>query len=87
MIKPMIHRSVIRDIDDVARHRARPFTITSHPEWQDLDLIIRIYPDHNDVTEQLAPLNRADNRLISIPRNLRRTRASSDTATFEIHQD
>lgn len=38
------------------RDEARPFTFTSLPSDADLEFVIKTYPDHNGVTEQLATL-------------------------------
>lgn len=38
------------------RDEGRPFTFTSQPDESDLEFVIKSYPDHNGVTEQLATL-------------------------------
>lgn len=42
------------------KEEKRPFTFTSLPEDADLQFIIKIYPSHNGVTEQLATLTTGD---------------------------
>ncbi|MFC6635969.1 flavodoxin reductase [Sulfitobacter sp. JBTF-M27] len=38
------------------RDEGRPFTFTSQPDDNDLEFVIKSYPDHDGVTEQLAEL-------------------------------
>lgn len=42
----------------------RPFTFTSLPDWPDLEFTIKIYPDHNGVTEQLSKLKAGDTLIL-----------------------
>ena len=42
----------------------RPFTFTSLPESDDLEFTIKIYPDHDGVTEQLEKLKPGDELII-----------------------
>lgn len=42
------------------RDEGRPFTFTSQPEDADLEFVIKSYPDHDGVTEQLPDLNPGD---------------------------
>lgn len=43
----------------------RPFTFTSLNEWDDLELTIKIYADHNGVTQEIAGLEVGDELIIS----------------------
>ncbi|MBZ9785902.1 flavodoxin reductase [Psychroflexus sp. CAK57W] len=45
------------------KEEGRPFTFTSLPEDKDLEFVIKTYPDHNGVTEQLLDLNEGDELL------------------------
>ncbi|NNE53845.1 MAG: flavodoxin reductase [Sulfitobacter sp.] len=38
------------------KDEGRPFTFTSQPDDHDLEFVIKSYPDHNGVTEQMANL-------------------------------
>jgi ferredoxin-NADP reductase len=49
------------------RDEKRPFTFTSLPDWDDLQFTIKIYPDHDGVTEQLGQLKAGDHLLIDDP--------------------
>lgn len=49
------------------RDEQRPFTFTSLPEWERLQFTIKIYPDHEGVTEQLAKQKIGDYLLIEEP--------------------
>jgi len=49
------------------REEERPFTFTSLPAWNDLELTIKIYPDHHGVTEQVGELQVGDALLIDEP--------------------
>lgn len=46
------------------RDEKRPFTFTSLPKEDHLEFIIKIYPDHNGVTEQIGELKTGDNLII-----------------------
>jgi ferredoxin-NADP reductase len=45
----------------------RPFTFTSLPEDDFLEFIIKSYPDHNGVTEQMDQLEEGDQLIIDDP--------------------
>lgn len=49
------------------RDEDRPFTFTSQPEDADLEFVIKTYPDHDGVTEQLAQLKEGDEVLMTDP--------------------
>ena len=38
------------------KDKGRPFTFTSMPSDSDLEFVIKTYPDHNGVTEQMSLL-------------------------------
>ncbi|WP_417885919.1 FAD-binding oxidoreductase [Zunongwangia sp.] len=42
----------------------RPFTFTSLPDWTDLEFTIKIYRDHDGVTEQLSKLKAGDTLIL-----------------------
>lgn len=46
------------------RDEKRPFTFTSLPNEDHLQFVIKSYPDHNAVTEQISQLERGDQFLI-----------------------
>lgn len=46
------------------REEKRPFTFTSLPGWDDLQFTIKIYPDHDGVTEQIGQLKAGDHFII-----------------------
>lgn len=46
------------------RDEKRPFTFTSLPQDDDLQFVIKIYPDHNGVTEQIGKLEVGDSLII-----------------------
>lgn len=46
------------------RDEKRPFTFTSLNEDPDLEFVIKIYPDHNGVTEQIGKLETGDSFII-----------------------
>ncbi|KNG94175.1 flavodoxin reductase [Pseudaestuariivita atlantica] len=46
------------------RDKGRPFTFTSLPEDETLEFVIKSYPDHDGVTEQIAKLQAGDTVLI-----------------------
>ncbi len=47
--------------------KKRPFTFTSLNDWPDLELTIKIYPDHEGVTAQLGSLEAGERLLIEDP--------------------
>lgn len=49
------------------RDQQRPFTFTSLNDWPELELTIKIYPDHKGVTEQIGQLRQGDRFLIEDP--------------------
>lgn len=49
------------------REKKRPFTFTSHNEDDYLEFIIKIYPEHNGVTEQIGRLKVGDSFIIDDP--------------------
>lgn len=49
------------------RDEKRPFTFTSLNEEEDLEFTIKIYPDHNGVTEQIGKLSVGDSLIIDEP--------------------
>lgn len=49
------------------RDEKRPFTFTSLNEDPDLEFVIKIYPEHNGVTEQIGQLKKGDSFLIGDP--------------------
>jgi hypothetical protein len=49
---------------DEWRDEKRPFTFTSHPDDLVLEFIIKRYPEHNGVTEQLHKLTSGDTLLV-----------------------
>jgi len=46
------------------RDEKRPFTFTSLPKDKDLEFVIKIYPDHAGVTEQIGKLEPGDSMII-----------------------
>jgi len=46
------------------RDDKHPFTFTALPDWDDLQFTIKIYPDHNGLTEQIGQLRAGDRFLI-----------------------
>lgn len=46
------------------REEKRPFTFTSLSEDENLEFIIKIYPEHDGVTEQIGKLGKGDSLLI-----------------------
>ena len=46
------------------RHERRPFTFTSLNEWNHLEFTIKIYSDHDGVTNQLGKLRSGDELLL-----------------------
>ena len=49
------------------REEKRPFTFTSQPDEPELEFVIKSYPDHDGVTEQIAGLTVGDEVLIGDP--------------------
>lgn len=49
------------------RDDKHPFTFTGLRDWDHLEFTIKIYPDHNGMTEQLGGLNAGDHLLIEDP--------------------
>ena len=49
------------------RDEQRPFTFTSMNEWPTLELVVKVYPDHDGVTEQIGTLKAGDRLLIGDP--------------------
>ncbi|PTX55512.1 hypothetical protein C8N43_0151 [Litoreibacter ponti] len=49
------------------RDEARPFTMTSQPEDPELSFVIKSYPDHDGVTEQVAKLGAGDTVMLDEP--------------------
>ena len=49
------------------RDEQRPFTFTSVPSERTLDFVIKSYPDHDGVTEQIGKLSPGDRVLIEDP--------------------
>lgn len=49
------------------RNEQRPFTFTSLNSWPELELTIKVYPDHDGVTEQIGMLREGDRLLIDDP--------------------
>ncbi|MDF1726130.1 MAG: FAD-binding oxidoreductase [Sulfitobacter sp.] len=49
------------------RDEDRPFTFTSRPDAEDLEFVIKSYPDHDGVTERLPNLQPGDTVLMEPP--------------------
>lgn len=49
------------------RDEPRPFTFTSLNCWPELEFTIKVYPDHDGVTEQIGMLRKGDRLLIEDP--------------------
>lgn len=49
------------------RDEKRPFTFTSLNEDEHLEFVIKIYPDHDGVTDQIGKLKKGDSLLIDDP--------------------
>jgi len=49
------------------RDEQRPFTFTSLNSWPGLEFTIKVYPDHDGVTEQIGMLRAGDSLLIDEP--------------------
>lgn len=52
---------------DAWRDEGRPFTMASQPQDEHLDFVIKIYPDHDGMTEQMADLSVGDKVLADDP--------------------
>ena len=52
---------------DKWRDEKRPFTFTSLNDDEHLEFVIKIYPDHDGVTEQIGKLKKGDSLLIDDP--------------------
>ncbi|MFO7847673.1 MAG: FAD-binding oxidoreductase [Balneolaceae bacterium] len=52
---------------EIWREEKRPFTFTSLTEDDYLEFVIKIYPDHDGVTEQIGQLNEGDVLLVDEP--------------------
>lgn len=52
---------------DGMRKEKRPFTFTSLPEEDHLEFVIKIYPEHDGVTEQIGKLKSGDSLIIGEP--------------------
>lgn len=52
---------------DKWRDKKRPFTFTSLPEDSQLEFVIKVYPEHNGVTEHLESLKKGDTLIIGEP--------------------
>jgi ferredoxin-NADP reductase len=49
------------------REEKRPFTFTSLNAWPELQFVIKVYPDHQGVTEQIGRLKAGDRLIIDDP--------------------
>jgi len=49
------------------RDAGHPFTFTALPEWDDLQFTIKIYPDHDGLTEQIGKMRVGDSFIIGDP--------------------
>lgn len=49
------------------KDKERPFTFTSLPEDDELEFIIKIYPSHNGVTEEIGKMKKGDEFIIHEP--------------------
>ena len=49
------------------KDQRRPFTFTGLPKWEHLEFIIKIYPEHNGVTNMLTRINEGDELIINEP--------------------
>ena len=64
--KPGQATDVALDRDDW-RDEKRPFTFTSLTDAEHLEFTIKVYPDHDGVTEQIGKLQKGDRLLIDEP--------------------
>lgn len=64
--KPGQATDVSLDRDDW-RDEQRPFTFTSLTDADHLEFVIKVYPDHDGVTEQIGKLQKGDRLLIDDP--------------------
>ncbi len=53
--------------EDGKRDEKRPFTFTSLPEDENLEFVIKIYPEHNGVTDELDDQQAGDTLLLDDP--------------------
>ena len=49
------------------REDKHPFTFTALPDWWDLQFTIKIYPEHDGMTEQIGSYDKGDVFLIEDP--------------------
>ncbi|OCW55881.1 flavodoxin reductase [Hoeflea olei] len=49
------------------RDAGHPFTFTALPDWDDLQFTIKIYPEHNGLTEQIGTLKVGDSFIVGDP--------------------
>tara|TARA_R110002020_G_scaffold45566_7_gene130208 strand:+ start:722 stop:1387 length:666 start_codon:yes stop_codon:yes gene_type:complete len=49
------------------RDAGHPFTFTALPEWDDLQFTIKIYPEHDGLTEQIGTLREGDSFIVGDP--------------------
>lgn len=49
------------------RDEDRPFTMTSHPDAEVVEFVIKSYPDHNGVTEQIPDMTPGDSIIAEDP--------------------
>ncbi len=49
------------------RDAGHPFTFTALPEWDDLQFTIKIYPDHDGLTEQIGKMRVGDSFIVGDP--------------------
>ena len=61
--KPGQATDIVINLPDWKEER-RPFTFTSLNEWDHLEFTIKIYDDHNGVTNQLGKLNAGDELIL-----------------------
>lgn len=49
------------------RDAGHPFTFTALPDWDDLQFTIKIYPEHDGLTEQIGTLKEGDSFIVGEP--------------------
>jgi ferredoxin-NADP reductase len=49
------------------RDAGHPFTFTALPDWDDLQFTIKIYPEHDGLTEQIGTLEEGDSFIVGDP--------------------
>lgn len=49
------------------RDAGHPFTFTSLPAWENLQFTIKIYPEHDGLTEQIGTLKQGDSFIVGDP--------------------